>query len=307
MLTFFRKKHNKVEPWASFFSEEEFKIFTGLIEKILKDQNYKRDGDSIIWGNNHVTYLNNVARFCKQAKIEDWESILIRFFAQFSSMNAISQKLDELLADFESAKDHLVARIVIDSYFSVFDKNNVEFVFRRDIPETLTVLMVDSGTSLHTVTKDQIKNWNVDEKTIFDCAIENVAQKYEFETTVKNLHEKGNVNLNFVFSPDTLASSIPLLFTSKFNDYVGKYGVLFCIPTTSICILHSFNDANAYVAVYDLFKLAYQYFHTEPKSVSSNVYWYRDGQCQVLDIKLKDQKIDFKPSESFVNCFDLKQ
>ncbi len=306
----FRKRESKVEPWANFFTEEEFNMFISIVEKILKDQNYKykREGSSIIFDTDNVVYLDNVAKYCKQSKLEDWESYLGQFFAQISSIYS-SSKLDELLADFNTAKDHIVARIVPDDYLNI-ERENTKFlfrqVFRQDIPQTLTLLMADSGTAFMSVTKDKVNKWNVDEKTIFDCAIKNVAKNYKFETTTRKVNEENNISLNFVFSPDILASSVPLLFDSQFRDLMGKYGVLFCIPSGSFCISHAFNDVNTYFAVYELFQLADQMFHTEAKPVSPNVYWYHDGQYEVLDVKFKDQSIEFKPSETFMDVFEFE-
>lgn len=192
------------------------------------------------------------------------------------------QKVD--VNNYKVAKERLCIRFYHESIIGdVTQWKN--FIYKDDLKELKTVVVLDLPEAFEMVSKDLAKTWKVTEKEIFDVALKNTESK-EVEVIENKF---GNIVIYAFLSDEYSASQLPF-FHNLVPKSVGKYGSLITIPTKGTVIIHPINK-NDLTETFKVFKeKAMPIYNEDPGKITKKYYWFYNGKFQLVD-KKGDQNI----------------
>jgi hypothetical protein len=225
-------------------------------------------------------YLDNLVRKCKGEEKSEWQTVVNQHFAR---LNINPHKTKYIFKDFDFAAPMIKFAVRHESTFQEID----DFVHRRDLPETCTMLILDTDEAFHFIRKDDIKEWEKTEKELFDIAFENVAAE---EMNIGELLWKDEFEAFSFFSGDFSASYI--VDMEKNADFaIGKYGSVVMIPTKGTAIVHPINGDTALPFIVSFDAAMRTFYHEDQVPIIDKYYWYHDGQFEFFNEREERGKV----------------
>lgn len=290
MFNFFKKKKSNIDRtipdfYKEIINQKEYDLILDFAIESLKDiGEIKSIGEGTIMLKNPADensdmqfHLDNLVRKCKSNATKDWQTIIDDHFKR-CLINP--NKAKYIFKDFDYAHEFIKFAVRPKSMF----QNIEDFVYRVDIPETGTFLILDYDDAFHYVRREDIKEWGKSEEELFEIASQNINSE---QLDIKGLLFKENFEVISFFSTDYSASYVVDLENNA-EFAIGKYGAVVAIPTKGTAFAHPLksNTAMSFIASFD--ELLNQFFNNDEVPISDHYYWYYEGIYEIFPVKIKN-------------------
>lgn len=223
--------------------------------------------------------LNNIVRRCKATEGKHWDKILYYHFQQLIVNPA---KLNFFYKDFEFAEPYLKIFVL-----PAYDRDNLnDLVYRTDLPNTHTFLILDYDEKFHYVNQQKSVAWGKTTTELFDIAQANIAlEKIEIDQFIW----KDKFEVFSLFNGDFSAAFI--LDLAKNATYaIGKYGAIVSMPTKGAVFLHPL-QSNTVVDFIQSFKEVVDSFYREDEEpIIRDFYWFYEGVFNIISMNRGNEK-----------------
>ena len=287
--------------WEGIFTRQQWENFFQLIKNYFDTRSIRFEIDPLIGvirlEKSQQLGLINIAQQCAQAQHLLWPKMIAKHFDNLLSTGAISNQ--ELL-DYSQAAPLLAIRIWPEEILKMIGMENL--VYRQNLPGTISVLVLDFPNSVQTVKADIAARWNVDLETLFKQAEENTRQGLAYQIERQEIGEGINA---WIFSSDSIYATGGALWLENYPQCLGPHGALVAIPNRHYIVCYPIIDQQLLPALNLLIPFVYTMALKGPGTVTEKLYWYSKGAYTELPYKIKNQKIDFAPPESFVRMVEI--
>lgn len=213
------------------------------------------------------------------------------FNALFDSIN-FSDNLD--LKNFEKIRQYLSLRLYPKSYFEEY-LNNKNCIYKIDLEDVYTVLMLDLPTAFTNVQREAFESWKKNELEVFSIAQENI-NKQNVEKVTQTFEFGGtNVQINFI-GDETYAASYGLDLIHNSPDFVGNLGAVVAFPNKGIinvCKITNDHPLDFVKFIQGTKSLVKKFHDDHPYPVSTDFFWYYKGKFKKINVfENSDGKID---------------
>lgn len=284
--------------WAPYFSNEDLSYFYSLLRNYFASKNIQvsiDDGYVNIVGNSNRFGLSNLAQICHQSSKDDWLKIIEDHFSRIFSMEKEVADLNLIIKDFEKISKYLAVKIYPEEYADTIGRENL--VWRVDLPKTVTVLVFNMPLNVSSVMPEQIKSWYKSNEELFILGINNVKNNYKSELSEENLNK---IKIYLCSVQDAFTATMAL-YIDEHLKLVGRYGSLVTIPNRQALICYPINKIDEIVdAISEIIPFTVYMEREGPGSISSLLYWYKDGMFVNLEYEIDDKRIDLHPPEEFL-------
>ncbi len=207
--------------------------------------------------------LNNIVRRCKATENKHWDKMLYYHFQQLIVNPA---KLNFFYKDFEFADPYLKIFVL-----PAYDRDNLnDLVYRTDLPNTHTFLILDYDEKFHYVNQQKSLEWGRTTIELFDIAQANIALE---KVEVDQFLWKEKFEVFSLFNGDFSAAFI-LNLAENANYAIGQYGTILSIPTKGAAFLHPLHG-NTVVDFIQSFKEVVDSFYQEDEEpIVRGFYWF---------------------------------
>ena len=281
----FFKKNNKLklpESYEGVVSQEDYNF---MMETAI--QYHKSKGTEIIkvdegeivgkvQDQEHHWYFDNLVRTLSNHKKTEWASVIHAHFDKLSKDSSAATNF--FFKDFEYAAPLL--RILLKGKDFEFGRNESDYVYRSDLPETHTFLVMEFEQKFHYLKREDIVEWNKSEEELFQIAIENIPES-EVEVKEYLFLDKFTV---FIFFSGDFASAVMLDLPTWADYAIGPLGSLLAIPTKGTAFAHPIEGGNILELVEHLHEQVTDFYHNDPGSITTNYYWYYEGRFNIFPI-----------------------
>jgi len=238
-------------------------------------------------------YLTNIAKICKKEEQEKWVELITEFYDKFENYDAINDTLKNRKEDFEYYKQFIGVRFYHKDYFSSHDfrKNYLYLPMLEDVYLALVLDLPDHITNLD---PKLLQHWNISEKELFFVGMSNIMNKYDFKINLKMIR---GVPI-YLIAANHYFSNIIVFALSKYEELVGDYGSLFCIPNRHEIYIHPINGLGVEKALESLIYVVKDRYD-EPGSLSQNLYWLYDKKFTKQEITFVENNVFVRLSKEF--------
>lgn len=273
-------------------SGEEYGVFVSAVEVHFANENRKvkiEDGlltfpaepDSPQYG------LTNLAQACHQEKPSKWQDMIKEHFAIIERT-----PLSPTTPPFETVQDRILLRLVPPEYA----ESATDAIYREDIPETLTMVVVDSPESVRSVSQAEAKEWGLTREQLFAMGLKNLKNLSFGEPETIELGEGMNL---LAVADDSFFTASLALDLKQHTKWLGQHGCLVGIPTRHMLLLYPIEDKDVLTAIQLLPGLLTNLEREGPGSVTSALYYF-DGQTfEPISYSTADGSFSISPSRKF--------
>jgi hypothetical protein len=287
--------------WASFFDGPEFARFLQLVRAELDRRalTYALD-DGVIslesdTGGNRMG-LQNLAQKCHATgDPAAWPGVIAEHFGTTLGGFAEMSALDRQLADLSAVRDRLKLRVYPQSMRSSLPE--AKLVWWPLTDDLMVVLTLDLPSSVVTVSSDTRERWSIADDALFDVARENIAR--EDTPTVEDLDEDATIAIRALYGESFFIAS-HMLHVARFVD-PPEHGLLLAVPHRHALLMHRIVDASVVLAINTLLGMTHRMHLEGPGSISSQLYWWRDGRLMHLPSQVEGGTLRFMPPPAFVD------
>jgi uncharacterized protein YtpQ (UPF0354 family) len=281
MFDIFKRNNSITLPkdYADLIDTKGYEIFLTKCLSTLKDLGYNvhsfENGDIVYEKENNEQahfYLDNILRKYLQANEGEKD---IEILTHFTKLKDQSKAYEYLYKDFDYAKQFLKVLIKADDILP----NNDDFVFQNHFPHLLTFLVLDFEEQFHYVEKNKVTQWEVEEKELFEIALNNIRQE---EIEIKQFRFDDKYEVFALFSGD-FSASYTLLIEQEFDFAIGKFGSLVALPTKGSAFLYPIDTDNVLDVIVATYPTIEQFFNEDPGNITLNFYWYYQGQFEIFE------------------------
>jgi hypothetical protein len=290
----------KRPTWAKFLSEEEWREFAIALtaELVRRNVNYRVD-EGVLWARwgseeDEALGLTNLAQLCRSAGIESFPIVISSHFDALIAGRGDRELAGQLGADIVAARPHLKMRLYARDTFT----GGTEQFVLRDVADDLTaVLCYDLPSNVVTVAADSIGKWGVSRDELYYQALAN--QRRTERASIEDIDVGGAVVRAMTGESFFIASNLLLL-----GDFVSAetpFGTLAAVPNRHTLIWHAITDPSALRAIDAMVVMASNLCSEGPGSISSNLFWWREGAIRTLPTRETEEHYEFVPPDDFVN------
>lgn len=301
MFSFFNKKNKYPVPeWASFFTEKEFNDFVKELNAYFQPKGISPDLEAGLVIVNDQEFgaeqlgLYNLAQICKQAPAKHYKEIVEGHFNGLKQANRFDQSFSQVENDFEAVKQYIGVRIYNVEYIDQLGK---EFTIGKFIADDLyAILVYDLPDSVRNIKPEMSGRWNKSTEELFEFGIDNIRSAYPADLSKEKL---GNLEVWFGQGDHFFVPNL-IFDLDKYPDFTGTGGALVGIPHRHACIIYPIHHIETVTAINALIPLIHGMNSEGPGSLSDGLYWYKDQQLTRLPYQIDNGKIEFSPTEEFV-------
>ena len=307
MFSIFKRKKQEPEipEWARFFNQIEYNAFLKAIEDYFSEKNvtYELVGDGTLQtGPNDFGFktlgLVNAAQTCKQNDLSYYPDIVSDYFNAITKTFAFEKEFQKIITDYEKVQQYICQKIYPYEYFS---RIGAEYTISQNIVDDLfAILVFDLPDTVVNIKPEQAAHWHKTNEELFEKAKENSRNNYKFHIVPEKL---GNTDIWFVGGDHPFVPNI-LFELPDHPQLMGTEGAFIGIPHRECAIFYPINSLEVTTAINSLIPTIYGMDQEGPGSISNKLLWYRDGQFENQPYKISDNKIEFYPTENFVEMLD---
>jgi hypothetical protein len=294
--------------WASFFaSAAHYERFERVVRQFFLDR-----GERVLIEEEQVRGsslgevslgLMNVGQVCAQHEEGEWPRLVA------DHLSAVLRSFEEGAAaeeplEFEACRGQLVVRLYeAEDIARILDVA----VVREDVPGLMSILCLDLPTSVQTLRRDQVEPWGKSDDELFAQAAANTAALIDVELQQVEVEE--GVAL-WLASGDSVFNSAVLLMLERYLQFAGRHGMFVSAPTRHAVLVLPFDSLDAMHAIGHLMHLTGRFEEDGPGSLSTRVWWHKDGRWIDLPWEMTEDGISVNPPEAFTEVlqgmgFDL--
>jgi len=183
--------------------------------------------------------------------------------------------IKKIIEDFEKASKYLAVRIYQQDFIGAFKLE--EIVHRKDLEETVTVLVLDLPDSVESVLHTNVEKWGKTPEELYIIAISNLKEKYKREV------EKLENNVLKISGEDIFVTS-EVLFFERNRECIGKFGAIFCLPNRdTLRAVAINNDLDVEVGLQLMIPYAEDTFdHSEDLAITRHIFWHYEGKNELI-------------------------
>lgn len=224
----------------------------------------------------HVS-MKNLRQLARLVPRDDWPALVSDHISTI--VTAIEEPLD--LSDFELAQHLLRTRIY------PAEADNGILAARPFAPGLIEAVVVDTPTTVRTVTIDEMEEWPVSGDALFVLGRSNVRSDGPLQ--VEEQHLGDNVRA-IVLHGWTFYAATHLAWLDEYID-MGPYGALVVVPSRSLIAAYPIRaggyrlEAAVRAAAAQLQAHAHQAYDEGPGSLSPHLFWWRAGALTLLETR----------------------
>ncbi len=241
--------------------------------------------------------LSNLAQVCNQSPSDAWPRLVAEHLAKSDRPKMEAMVEDLAGSGYDQIASQLAIRIHPEDFLwgTLLD----HIVHRRDLPGTLTVLVLDLPASALPVPVPIAESWGVPVASLFERALQNVAKCKAVRWMSLPLPPDGSVTIDALHG-DFYASS-HVLRTDAFLPRTGAFGNLIGLPTRGGMLSYPLDDLPTMRAIEAMLVITTGMFRDGPGSITPHLYWRTPtGQFLLQQGSNKGGKVQFAPSPEFV-------
>ncbi len=295
-----------VPDWARFFTPGQYERFVACIREHFSQQGVEAAIDDGILTTTSPAGaqpmqlgLLNLAQRCHLAgdALGLWRKIVAEHFDKLKASAREQQDLAGVIGDFSRIRPHLALRIwPEEAMTNLMGK----VVSRQDLDGTLTMLAIDMPSGIGSVAIDQIAPWGLSEDELFAIALDNIRRNFPVQVSNVGSADKPIVLL----SADHYYVATHALLLKDHPQCLGEYGCLMGIPHRHVVLCHPIRDMSVVQAVQALIPALIGMESEGPGSITSNLYWYHEGQFTNLPFESGQDQMRFMPPDDFVDLLN---
>ncbi|MFD0690449.1 hypothetical protein [Actinomadura fibrosa] len=226
----------------------------------------------------HVS-MRNLRQLARLVPRDDWPALVSDHVTTI--VTAIEEPLD--LSDFDLAQHLLRTRIY------PAEADNGVLAARPFAPGLIEVVVVDTPTTVRTVTNEEMDGWPVSGDALFMLGRANVRGDGPLQLDEQDL---GGVRVS-VLHGWTFYAVTHLAWLEEYLP-IGPYGALVIAPNRSLIVAHALRIADgnpraryraAVAAATELHAQAHRAYEEGPGSLSPHLYWWRAGELTLLETR----------------------
>ncbi|TDD95860.1 hypothetical protein [Actinomadura rubrisoli] len=226
----------------------------------------------------HVS-MRNLAQLARLVPRDDWPALVSDHVTTI--VTAVEEPLD--LSDFDLAQHLLRTRIY------PAEADNGVLAARPFAPGLIEVVVVDTPTTVRTVTNEEMHGWPVSGDALFMLGRANVRGDGPLQMDEQDL---GGVRV-CVLHGWTFYAVTHLAWLEEYLP-IGPYGALVIAPNRSLIVAHPLRISEsspraryrtAVAAANELIAQAHRAYEEGPGSLSPYLYWWRAGELTLLETR----------------------
>lgn len=253
------------------------------------------DGTAVVKSTGQRYGLQNLAQVCSMAPPVEWPATVAQHFAIVSKTVEEVDALTDRFKDFAQAAPHLSVRLYpADAMQGVGAQAPV---MRTDLEGVASVLVLDLPDSMMSVGRWLADQWGKSDDELFAVALDWLRRDSTIEAGETPL--AADVKVQMIASDGFYAASRALLLDEQ-PACVGKYGAIVGVPHRHGLLAYPIENIEVVKAVKAMLPGVRGMHQQGPGSISSDLYWYRDGSFVRLPTQQTDNKLVFTPPEGFV-------
>jgi hypothetical protein len=227
----------------------------------------------------HVS-MRNLRQLARLVPRDDWPALVSDHITTI--ITAIEEPLD--LSDFELAQHLLRTRIY------PAEADNGALAARPFAPGLIEAVVVDTPTTVRTVTVEEMNGWPVSGDALFMLGRANVRADGPLQVDDSEL---GGVPVAVLHGWSFYAAT----HLAWLEEYVemGPYGALVVAPSRSLIVAHPINPRAGYhatvAAARELQIQAHQAYEDGPGSLSPHLFWWRGGELTLLETRYEGDSL----------------
>jgi hypothetical protein len=224
----------------------------------------------------HVS-MKNLRQLARLVPNDDWPALVSDHISTI--VTAIEEPLD--LSDFELAQHLLRTRIY------PAEADNGILAARPFAPGLIEAVVVDTPTTVRTVTIEEMEEWPVSGDALFVLGRSNVRSDGSLQ--VEDQYLGDNVRV-VVLHGWTFYAATHLAWLDEYID-MGPYGALVVVPSRSLIAAYPIRarpyerEAVVRTAATQLQAHARQAYDEGPGSLSPHLFWWRAGTLTLLETR----------------------
>ncbi|WP_030167652.1 hypothetical protein [Spirillospora albida] len=229
----------------------------------------------------HIS-MRNLRQLARLVPRDDWPALVSDHVT--TVVTAIEEPLD--LSDFDLAQHLLRTRIY------PAEADNGALAARPFAPGLIEAVVVDTPTTVRTVTTAEMRGWPVSGDALFMIGRSNVRADGPLQADEQDL---GGVRVSILHGW-TFYAATHLAWLEEYLP-LGPYGALVIAPSRSMIVAHPLRypmvDPRAryraaVAAAHELQAQAHRGYEEGPGSLSPHLYWWRAGELTVLETRYED-------------------
>lgn len=306
MFSFFnRKKKSLPAPdWTSFTSLYDFEKFIGVVKSYFDGKRlaFTREDDLLIvrdprWKAERMG-LSNLAQICKQSPASEWKQIVA---VHFDGLHRSMDFQREFLA---KAHDYAYAAPYIG--VRVYPRNYVEHIgdevtIKHSIADDLVAMLVfDFPQTVSNIKPETTIQWNKTNEELYDIGLANIRHKYPWQVNSELI---SGMRIWFIEGEDLFVANSVLVMHLLSIPY-SIYGSLVAIPNRHTVIVYPIENLEVISVLQPFIAILQGLYKDGPGSISSSLYWYRDGELSILPYEIGGDALNFKPTEEFIEVLN---
>lgn len=280
-------------------SQDDFNSILTFATAHLTDKGYKNislaDGlllyDTL--GESETSNQSNFLNLVKSVLCEERKDWQVKTAEYFDRLNQDKELEEEVLLNFEKAKEYLTVRLhPLSTYENEPQKSHIEtLVYKVDIPETYSLLALDLPSRFHILTIDEINVWGIERTNLFKIAHDNLQDK--IETIQAQQHDWDGAVFYTLFDRDYSASYC-IDFANNCDNLIGENGSLISFPTRGSIFVHPISDKGQFNIGYNLIvEKTNKFFDDDPGPISRNIYWHYENKFTLFEMTWNNEEVTY--------------
>jgi hypothetical protein len=293
-----------VPDWASFFNEQAYENFIGLIESYFRNQKVTfRIEDGIVYlkeafhGLENLG-LQNLAQRCNQAETKGWEEVISDHFGNLIEADIFEKEFEKQVENFDYVKQFIGLRLYHISYIEEVGRENV--IGRKFSEDIFMMLVFDLPASVTSIKPEQAEDWGLPISQLFELGLNNIKRNYPVEISEVKFEDFKTwfATSDYFYTPNLV------LDIENFPQLIGSKGSLITIPNRHSVFIYPVENLEVVMAINKLIPVTCDMNLEGPGSLSKKMFWYNDGKIEEQPYKLTEEKLEFFPSAAFLEVLN---
>ncbi len=250
-------------------------------------------------GENARLGLSNLAIRCQDLPESAWAGAIKEHFDLIIDLQEEEERLERNANDFDSVREMLGIQLYPPEYLPGGVSDHI--VSRVDIPDVLTVLVYDLSSGVGTVQRENAVNWGRSDEELFRIAAENTFKRCELE---RMKGESDDDPKRFWITGDNIFTAAQVLSPDVMKRFIGDHGAIVGIPTRHLITCAPIDGVDIIESLQSFIAITDMAFERMEKSITNNIYWYRNGMFTRLPYELTDEGLKFMPPDEFIDLMN---